>query len=268
MFTKDSWFPAVGQKGVIGRFAELEVLDIEGSHKAGYQITKVIPVLEERTLLSNDYAPKKLPKDPVLLKRFTDKYPEAWALFQGTQPQLQGTPLSEKFHELKMPPQVRQRYEFAGVMYWEQIADLSDAGCDNLGFGSMKMRTDVLKAMGKPLPAAGPNVQLASGMSAADAMAQMPGAVAAGAGVDMASFMKAFMEMFKTAAMPSQPVVSGVAARELDIDSLPQINKPAPVLDELSKMEAPPVPSPVAISASAAAEAAAEAAKQASRRSR
>ncbi len=256
MFTKESWFPAVGQKGVIGRFVELEVLDIEGSHAAGYQKTKIIPVLEERTLLSNDYVPTKLPKDPILMKRFTDKYPEAWALFQGTQPQLQGTPLSEKFHELKMPPQVRQRYEFAGILYWEQIADLSDAGCDHLGFGSMKMRSEVLKALGKPQPNSGPSVQLTQGMSAADAMAQVPGAQAAGAGVDMAAFMKEFMKQFMAQAQP-QPAVA--PAREIDIDDLPSFSKSAPE-------PVAPATEPAVISASAAAEAAAEIAKQQSRR--
>ncbi len=255
MLTKESWFPAVGQKGVIGRFTELEVLDIEGSHKAGYQVTKIIPVLEERTLLSNDFVPVKLPKDPILMKRFTDKYPEAWAVFQGTQPQLQGTPLSEKFHDIRMPPQVRNRYEFAGIMYWEQIADLSDAGCDHLGFGSMKMRTDVLKAMGKPQPNAGPDVALASGMSAADAMAQVPGAQVAGTGVDMAGFMKEFMKQFMAQAQPAQPAVP---VRELDIDDLPSFTTKAP--------EPVAAPEPEVISASAAAEAAAEQAKQASRR--
>jgi hypothetical protein len=175
MLTRESWFPARDTKGVIGRFNTLTVLDVDRSHQLGYETYKEIPVLEERSLTSNDYIPKKLPKDPILLKRFTDRYPEAWIMFQGDQPDLQGTALSQPFHGLTMNRQMQSKYEQSGILIWEQIADLSDAGVGHLGFGAMKMRSDVLKAMGRPVPNTGPNVQLAAGMSAADAMATVPG---------------------------------------------------------------------------------------------
>lgn len=171
------WYPAAKEKGVVGRFNKLAVLDIAASQAKGEEIYKEIIVLEAKTHLSNDYVPEKLPADPILRKRMIDRFPMAWEIFQGQMPQPTGTPLAEKFHDLTMNPQTRMRHELAGINYWEQIADLTDAGCVHLGFGETKLREDVMLAMGLTPPGRPQqNMALSMGTTAAQALSQLPNA--------------------------------------------------------------------------------------------
>lgn len=173
--TRDTWFPCSTEKGLIGRFVYIEQIDIPTSQRTGIPTMHQIAVLQERTSGNNDFISKKIPPDPIARKAMIDKWPQAWASFNGEDVVIVGTPLDQPFHDLTMTSGVRQKHIGYGITIWEQIADLSDASCSTLGFGEVKLRGDVMRAMGKTVPIELQGVMLSPGMSAEDAIKAMPG---------------------------------------------------------------------------------------------
>ena len=171
----ENWHRAKGEEGVIGRFDYMEVLDPAASEAAGEIKNKMIPVLIAKTHLSPDYNPQKVPTDPIARKAMIDRFPEAWLEFQGQMVEVPGTPLTENFHELTMTRGEIAKYNLNSITTWEQIAELSDAGCLHVGFGTVRRREEVMYAMGRTPPGKPPNVQLSAGMTAEEALRAMPG---------------------------------------------------------------------------------------------
>ncbi len=171
----EQYYPARGETGVVGRFDYAETPDIPASHAAGEIILKKIPVLVAKAAGSSDYTPQKLPTDPIARKAMTDRFPEAWLAFQGIMVPVPGTQLEERLYDLPMITRSElARWHMNSITTWEQIADLSDAGCDHVGFGTRKRREEVMIAMGRTPPGKPPNIQLSPHMTAEQAILSLP----------------------------------------------------------------------------------------------
>ena len=128
------WFPAAGETGVIGKFEYFEVLDVAASRAADEEKTKEIIVCRMKAAGSVDESVVKVKPDnqEQLVKRF----PDAWLAFQGQEVKIDGTPISV----LGFPEQVNVVLQLQGVLTVEQLADLTDMACQNVGFGTRKRR--------------------------------------------------------------------------------------------------------------------------------
>ncbi len=168
------YYPAKGEQGVVGRFDYAETIDIAASNDKGEMVMKMIPVLIAKTAGDSDFQPQKVPTDPIARMEMIQRFPEAWRAFQGEQVNVPGTPLTMPFHGLTMAPSEMMKYEMNGVSRWEQIPDLSDAGCERIGFGTRKKREDVMLAMGMTPPGRPPNIQLSQHMTAEQALLSDP----------------------------------------------------------------------------------------------
>ncbi len=104
-----------------------------------------------------------------------DRFPDAWLEFQGQTIEKPGTPLEISFHEMIMSRNERQKYEMAGVTTWEEIAELSDAGCESIGFGTRKKREEVMRELGRTPPGKPPDITLSPMMTAEQALLTLPG---------------------------------------------------------------------------------------------
>lgn len=170
----EQYYPAKGEKGVVGRFDYAETLDIPASHAKGEKVVKMIPVLIAKTAGDSDFQPQKVPTDPIARMEMIARFPDAWRAFQGEQMDVPGTPLSTPFRGLTMNTAEAMKFETCGVSRWEQIIDLSDAGCERVGFGSRKRREEVMLACGLTPPGKPPNIQLSAHMNAEEALLSDP----------------------------------------------------------------------------------------------
>jgi hypothetical protein len=179
---REQWYPAMENgapvKGVIGRF---ELQDVEFiKHNEGEPpetVTKKIPHLLCKTTMSPDCVPEKLPLDPLERRRMIERFPQAWAAFQGEYVEEIGTPLDREFKGMTLGANERMRYEMVGISAWEQLADISDLGCDQMGLGVRKRRDDIMRAMGRTPPGEVP-LQVSAqygGMDALTILRTLPG---------------------------------------------------------------------------------------------
>jgi hypothetical protein len=167
-------------KGVIGRFelqdVEVVVRSDDENDPTPETITKKIPHLLCKTTMSPDCVPEKLPLDPFERRRMIERFPQAWAAFQGEYVEEIGTPLDREFKGMTLSANERMRYEMVGISAWEQLADISDLGCDQMGLGVRKRRDDVMRAMGRTPPGEVPVVPPQfGGLNALEIVAKMPG---------------------------------------------------------------------------------------------
>lgn len=144
------WYPATNETGVLGRFGYTEIPDIPASIEADEQKFKQIVVLWTKIVGSPEAGPpqKVLPQTKSDLIR---RFPEAWKAFQGENIPQNGTAITEPFLGLDMPEPMVLLFQLNNVTSWEQIPALSDAQCQNMGFGVRKYRDDVMTRMGLPV---------------------------------------------------------------------------------------------------------------------
>lgn len=147
--SEDEWYPAKDEKNVSGRFAMYPILDIPASKAADEERTKDILVLHTRVAADPDKpAPIKVLPDNQM--QLIHRFPEAWAAFQGEDVTIGGTPLDA----LKLPTQKLVELRIWGITRLEHMAAITDQQCENMGFGSKKLRTDAQRLLadaGKPV---------------------------------------------------------------------------------------------------------------------
>jgi hypothetical protein len=172
---REVWYPSKTEKGIVARFDLMEVYDVPASQEKGIEVFKKIPVILIKSNNSGDYVPQKVPVDPIARRKLTDRFPEAWASFQGEIVELPGSPLDGEFRGMRLGQQQYLKLQMAGVSSWEQIAEFSDASCQHLGFGTQKLRDDVMVAMGRTPPGKPLNITLSEHMNAEQALRLLPG---------------------------------------------------------------------------------------------
>lgn len=129
-----NWYPAANERGVVGRFEYLDQVDVPASKAADEMKTKPIIVLRHKVAASTDDTVSKV--KPETQEEMTRRFPEAWKAFQGEEVPVSGTPLTEiGFNADKVV-----MYRLHGIMNVEQLAGLSDAQCQIVGFGTKKLR--------------------------------------------------------------------------------------------------------------------------------
>lgn len=128
------WYPAAGETGVVGRFEYHKILDVVASRAADEEKTKEIIVCRMKGTGSADDSVSKVKEDnqQSLIKRF----PDAWLAFQGQEVKIEGIPIAK----LGFPDQVNVILQLNGVVTVEQLAELPDLACQNVGFGTRKRR--------------------------------------------------------------------------------------------------------------------------------
>jgi len=131
-----NWYPAVEERGVIGRFEYMDVLDVPASLAADEERTKQIIVLREKVAASTDDTVRKV--RPETQQTMTKRFPDAWKAFQGEIVKVPGTQLSV----LGLNDDRVTAFRLQGVMTVEQLAELSDAGCNTVGFGTKRLRDE------------------------------------------------------------------------------------------------------------------------------
>ena len=135
------WFPASGETGVVGRFEYHDILDVPASKAADEERYRQIVVCRMKVTGSADEDVVKVKDDNQnqLVKRF----PDAWLAFQGQEIEIKGVPLKA----LGFPDQVNIVLQLNGVVTVEQLAELSDMACQNVGFGTRKRREAAVEYM-------------------------------------------------------------------------------------------------------------------------
>ena len=164
MDARDKWFPIDGSGKVVGRFIDTS-LDV--TQKDGHTVkTFVRPALESKVAGSNESVPQLM--KPFNEKELIARCPEGWKHYQAVkaaeaetaaQPQsgiktvadtpIKGVPIEDLglFSHDKIV-----WFKAQGIYTVEQVADLSDTICQNLGFGAKAWRkkaNDHLKVHGR-----------------------------------------------------------------------------------------------------------------------
>lgn len=134
--TQEGWYPAVESNQVVGRFEWYDKLRIADSIAADEKRYTKIIVLRHKVVGTHEenVTPLKPHNEQALRERF----PEAWIAFQGEAPPIKGTPLAA----LALPPDRVDALKIHGILTLEQVAGLSDAQCQAVGFGTRKLRAD------------------------------------------------------------------------------------------------------------------------------
>lgn len=128
------WYPAANERGVVGRFEYMDLIDVPASKAADEKKTKPIIVLREKVAASTDDTVRKV--KPETQEEMIRRFPDAWKAFQGEVVPVSGTPLSE----IGFNADKTVMYRLHGIMNVEQLAQLSDAQCQIVGFGTKKIR--------------------------------------------------------------------------------------------------------------------------------
>ncbi len=158
---KEQWFPAKGEKGVTGRFGMHKHLDAKASRAADTEIYKEILVLYTRVAgdVDEPSAIKVHPRtadSPGNQDALANRFPEAWkAWTTNEQVDMPGTPLDA----LDLEESRIIHLGLFGVYRLEHLAGLSDQQCENIGFGTKKLRERACEKLGMPTPGRMSNMQ-------------------------------------------------------------------------------------------------------------
>lgn len=142
-YGKIDWYPAANETGVVGRFEYYDQLDVNASKLADEEKFRQIIVCRMKVVSDVDESivPLRDFNKQALIKRF----PTAWAAFNGEEVQLDGTALSEiGIGETKVLD-----YRINAITTVEQLALLTDAQCEQVGFGTRKQRADAQAFLAK-----------------------------------------------------------------------------------------------------------------------
>ncbi|MFO1183594.1 MAG: hypothetical protein U1E56_02250 [Bauldia sp.] len=139
--TQEGWYPAVESNQVVGRFEWYDKLHIADSIAADEKRYTKIIVLRHKVVGTHEenVTPLKPHNEQALRERF----PEAWTAFQGEVPPIKGTPLTK----LDLSSDRVDAFKIHGILTLEQLAGLSDAQCQAVGFGTRKLRTDAAERL-------------------------------------------------------------------------------------------------------------------------
>ena len=129
------WYPSIETPQVIGRFGFMERLCIPESIKEDEEVFREVVVLEHKVAASGEVGYMQLkPHNERELRR---KFPQAWQAFNGQEQEVQGIQLKElgfiNDDEITF-------LHLNGIYVAEQLAGLSDARCQGLGFGWRRKR--------------------------------------------------------------------------------------------------------------------------------
>lgn len=150
------WYPAKNETGVVGRFEYLDLLDVQASLIADETVTRKIVVCRHKGAGSADDSVTKV-KD-WNQNQLIGRFPDAWKAFHGQEVKIDGTPLDK----LGLNDQQTLNLTINGVSTVEALSELSDIGCQNLGFGYRKLRDVALEYLASG-PAALPHNKIANG---------------------------------------------------------------------------------------------------------
>lgn len=135
------WFPAKDElPGVVGRFAYQDIIDVPASQAADEKVYKQVIVLHEKVAGSHDESVRKVM--PHNQHELIKRYPDAWSHFQGQDVKVAGTPLSELVLDdgSRLNEDRLLTFRLQGISTIEQLAVISDATCQAIGFGTRKLR--------------------------------------------------------------------------------------------------------------------------------
>lgn len=129
--TDQRWWPSAESGGqVVGRFVKVKRLNIPESLEADEHRYREVIVLEHKAAASTDVS--VTPMKPYNERELRARFPEAWKAFNGDEAEVEGT----KLRELKFLTEEQIIFlNLNGIYVVEQLAGLSDARCQGLGFG-------------------------------------------------------------------------------------------------------------------------------------
>lgn len=144
----DLWFPALESKNVVGRFIDLEYVDVAKSREAEKEVMATRPALESKVVGSTDISHQ--PVKPFNAKELRTRFPGAWEAYEAAkaspepEPEVRtlrqsipGTPLDKS----DFLPRDRMPWLYdQGVQTLEQLRDMSDAQVQNMGRGAAHWR--------------------------------------------------------------------------------------------------------------------------------
>lgn len=163
MDQRDMWFPIDGSGKVVGRFVDTS---IDVTNKDGEQTTFVRPALESKVAGNSSEVAFQLVK-PFNEKELIARCPEGWKHYKALKeaekaapPPQSGVPLVSDMPVKGIPIEELGLFSHDKVVWFktqgiytvEQIADLSDTVCQNLGFGAKAWRkkaNDYMKQKGR-----------------------------------------------------------------------------------------------------------------------
>lgn len=144
---RDKWFPAVESNQVVGRFIDVEVVDVKASELAQKNVYKKVPALQSKIAGSHDISVQAV--KPFNKKDLMARFPGAWEHYEENriedEPEpivpviaaKKGTPL----HAADFLPRDKQRWlEELGFSSVEQLRDMSDSTVQQLGRGALTWR--------------------------------------------------------------------------------------------------------------------------------
>lgn len=137
MASRDQWFPAAKEPNVVGRFEYKEDLDVVASKEADEKRYRKIIVCWTKVV--GDPDENCLPVRDFNRAELISRFPDAWKAFQGEDIPVKGVPLTE------LPGMTESRivdFRINAIYTVEQVAALSDASCERIGFGTRKLRGD------------------------------------------------------------------------------------------------------------------------------
>lgn len=129
------WFPAANEPAVVGRFVTQQELDIPKSREMDEKVYREIIVLETKVEGAHDVSVIQLKSGNR--KSLLTRFPQAWQAFEGVPVKIEGTPLDA----IGLTADQIDALKLEGVYVVEQVARMSDAIVQRLGFGWRKIRT-------------------------------------------------------------------------------------------------------------------------------
>ena len=144
---QDIWFPAKESSAVVGRFVDIEKVDVKASEEAQRAIMKVVPALEAKVAGGHDISVQIV--KPFNKNDLTARFPGAWEHYEKLKAMTSSEPIVPIIAAIKgMPldqadfiPRERIRWLAAqGFTTVEQLRDMSDATVQTLGRGALSWR--------------------------------------------------------------------------------------------------------------------------------
>jgi hypothetical protein len=144
----ERWFPAVESNVVVGRFVDVETVDVKASEEAQKNVYKKVPALQAKVAGSQDVSVQAV--KPFNAKELKERFPGAWEHYEEIKAMepapvvvevIAQAPKGTPLHEAPFIP--RERLAFLhelGFSTIEQVAEMSDTVVQNLGRGAMTWR--------------------------------------------------------------------------------------------------------------------------------
>ena len=128
------FLPAANEPNVVARFEWHDQLDVKASQAKDEHVYKKMIVC--RTKIAGDVDENVLPVRDFNRDALIRRFPKAWEAFNGNEVKPEGTPLSE----IGIDGDQATKFHINAVYGVEQLATLSDAICERIGFGTRKLR--------------------------------------------------------------------------------------------------------------------------------